>query len=75
MKQQRNAENYIYIYIYIYVCVENADFWDVAPCRSYVNRRVGGTAFFIVTAVKTSDLTYARSLINRAHLPGITLAI
>jgi hypothetical protein len=62
-------------------------FWDVAPCRSYVNQRFGGryrfqfqgrknprarnqreqlaatgatsqkTAFFIITALKTSDLT------------------
>jgi hypothetical protein len=66
--------------------MKNAVFWDVAPCRSCVNRRFGGTyllrlqdrkiceqlrrfthdlhgttsqktAFFIVTAVKTSNLT------------------
>jgi hypothetical protein len=63
--------------------LKNAVFWDVAPCRYFVNRRFGGTgrlhlqgirnprsmnqreqvaasqktAFFIVTAVKTSDLT------------------
>jgi hypothetical protein len=23
--------------------MKNADFWDMAPCRSYVNRRYGGT--------------------------------
>jgi hypothetical protein len=44
--------------------MKNAVFWDVAPCSSCVNRRFGGTyrlhlqtAFFIVTAVKTSNLT------------------
>jgi hypothetical protein len=39
----------------------NAVFWDMAPCRYYVNRRFGPTsqktALFIVTAVKTSNLT------------------
>jgi hypothetical protein len=25
------------------VTVKNVVFWDVAPCRSYVNRRFGGT--------------------------------
>jgi hypothetical protein len=32
--------------------LKKAVFWDVAPCRSGVNRR------FIVTAVKTSNLTW-----------------
>jgi hypothetical protein len=61
---------------------KNAVFWDVAPCRSCVNPRFGGTyclhpqgkksmseepalaggrlqktAFFIVTALKTSNIT------------------
>jgi hypothetical protein len=35
-------------------------FWDVAPCRSCVNRRFGGptsymTAIFLVAAVKISN--------------------
>jgi hypothetical protein len=60
--------------------LKNAIFWDVAPCRSCVNRRFGGTnrlrrltqalhgptsqktAFFIVTGVKTSNLTWCYSV-------------
>jgi hypothetical protein len=46
--------------------LKNAVFWDVTPCGSCKNRPFGGTphdvaspktTFFIVTAVKTSDLT------------------
>jgi hypothetical protein len=35
--------------------LKNAVFWDVALCRSCINRRFGGT--LIVTTVKTSNLT------------------
>jgi hypothetical protein len=67
--------------------MKNAVFWDVAPCRSYVNRRFGGTyrlhrrftqdihgatshmtAFFIVTAVKISNLTSSRCDLSISHL-------
>jgi hypothetical protein len=40
--------------------LKNAFFWDVAPCGSGVNTSQK-TAFFIVTAVKTSDLTLTSS--------------
>jgi hypothetical protein len=39
----------------------NAVFWDVTPCHSLENHTAltyQKTAFFIVTAVKTSNLTY-----------------
>jgi hypothetical protein len=67
--------------------VKNAVFWDVAPCKSCVNRRFGGTyllhcrftqylhgatsqktPFFIVTAVKTSNLTSSRCDLSISHL-------
>jgi hypothetical protein len=43
--------------------MKNAVFWDVAPCRTRYTRDLHGvtsqkTAFFIVTAVKTSNLTF-----------------
>jgi hypothetical protein len=44
--------------------MKNGVFWVVTPCGSCKNRRFGGTwrllqktPFFIVTAVKTSNLT------------------
>jgi membrane-bound inhibitor of C-type lysozyme len=36
--------------------MKKAVFWDVAPCRRGATSQK--TAFFIVTAVKTSNLTY-----------------
>jgi hypothetical protein len=39
------------------IAMKNTIFWDVAPCRYFVNRRFRGTVFFIVIAVKTSNLT------------------
>jgi hypothetical protein len=52
--------------------LKNAVFWDVAPCRSCVNRCFGGTyrllllgskiasnsSYFVVTTVKTSNHTF-----------------
>jgi hypothetical protein len=34
---------------------KNAVFWDVAPCRSYVNRRFGGTIAFIFMVEKAAS--------------------
>jgi hypothetical protein len=64
--------------------MKKAVFWDVAPCRSGVSRRFGGTsvrftqylhdatsqktAFFIVTAVKTSNLTSEVMITSAWHL-------
>jgi hypothetical protein len=31
--------------VFTAVTMNNAVFWDVTPCRSYVNRRFGGTSF------------------------------
>jgi hypothetical protein len=35
--------NYIRFEVFMAVTMKNAVFWDVAPCRSCVNRRFGGT--------------------------------
>jgi hypothetical protein len=56
------------------ITIKSAVFWNVAPSRSWVNRRSfetsvdlhgstsRNTAFFIVSAVKTSDLRYHQRL-------------
>ena len=38
--------------------MKKAVFCDVAPCRSRVNPNLEEIAFFIVSAVKTSNLTF-----------------
>jgi hypothetical protein len=35
--------HYVRFEVFTAVTMKNAVFWDVAPCRSYVNRRYGGT--------------------------------
>jgi hypothetical protein len=69
--------NYGY-YSSIITPVKNDVFWDLAPCRSCVNRRSSEhrftkdphgatpqkTAFFIVTAVKTSNLITSRLFVS-----------
>jgi hypothetical protein len=55
----------------ILINLKNAVFWDVAPWRCRVNRRYSDlhgatsqkTTLFIVTAVKTSNLTLINLLI------------
>jgi hypothetical protein len=37
------TENYVRFEVFTAVTVKNDVFWDVAPCRSCVNRRFGGT--------------------------------
>jgi hypothetical protein len=44
------------IAVYLDMDMKNAVFFDVPPCSSCVTSQ--RMAFFIVTAVKTSDLTY-----------------
>jgi hypothetical protein len=34
--------------------MENAVFWDVAPCRYFVNRRFGGTYFLHLQGIRNS---------------------
>jgi hypothetical protein len=36
-------EHYVRFEVFTAVSMKNAVFWDVAPCRSCVNRRFGGT--------------------------------
>jgi hypothetical protein len=66
-------DDYVRSETFTTVTMKNAVSWDVAPCRSCVNRCIGvtygphlhpedgvtsqKTAFFIVRAVKTSNLT------------------
>jgi hypothetical protein len=38
------------------VTMKNAVFWDVAPCRSCVNRRLGGTYRFHLQGRKTREI-------------------
>jgi hypothetical protein len=37
-----NFNNVVGFEVFTAVTVKNADFWDVVPCRSCVNRRFGG---------------------------------
>jgi hypothetical protein len=40
--QLKSLYNYVRIEVFTAVSMKNAVFWNVALCRSYVNRRFGG---------------------------------
>jgi hypothetical protein len=42
--------------------MKNAVFWDVAPCRSYVNRRFGGTYHLYLQGRKIRKLGTSMSM-------------
>jgi hypothetical protein len=47
---------------------KNADFWDVAPCRSCVNRRFGGTYRLHLQTISYSETSvHTRSTLR--HIP------
>jgi hypothetical protein len=50
--------------------MKNAVFWDVAPCRSCVNRRFGGTYFSTLkTEAILSSETSVHTGATRRHIP------
>jgi hypothetical protein len=42
-RPQKQDRNYVRFEVFTAVTMKNAVFWDVAPCRSGVTRRFGGT--------------------------------
>jgi hypothetical protein len=42
--------------------MKNAVFWDVAPCRYFVDRRFGGTYRRLLTLVHRSRISYTLNM-------------
>jgi hypothetical protein len=54
--------------VFTAVTMNNAVFWDVAPCRSYVNRRFGGTYRLHLQGSLQSAATCSRWFLARGVL-------
>jgi hypothetical protein len=65
-KERNVSEIMLRSEVFTAVAMKNAVLWDLAPCRSYVNRRFGGT--YRRDAISSSETSvYTRS--TRRHIP------
>jgi hypothetical protein len=53
--------------VFTAVTMKNAVFWDVAPCRSCVNRRFGGT-YLKMDVIRSCETSF-KKIYTRRHIP------
>jgi hypothetical protein len=57
--------------VFTAVTMNNAVFWDVAPCRCFVNRRFGGTYHLHIQGIRNPRLlvySYLFTLVHRSWI-------
>jgi hypothetical protein len=69
-KKNCSKQNEVYVRFEVFAAVtmKNAVFWAVAPCRSCVNRRFGGTSVYTISTQR--HIPEDGILQNEVHIPN-----